>query len=95
LRVVRGTTIKDLVQDHGFERSSVRLNRRAVRLGTKLKSGDIVVVTPQIIAGASTGRYDHLGLDECRRRMSASDFEFFSNFVGAETLGVEDRDLEA
>ncbi len=95
LKLPQGTTIKDLVKTHGLERCSIRLNKRAVRLAAKLKTGDVVVVVPQAIIGGTTNRYDHLNLEDCRRRMSAKDFRFFVNFVGAEVLGFTDDDLEA
>lgn len=89
-----GTTIKNLVKAQGLERSSIRLNGQAVRLSTELKDGDVLVAVPQTIVGGSIGRYDHLDLDECRRRMSPRDFKFFVSFVGADVLGFRDNDLE-
>lgn len=94
LKLRVGTTINDLVKNEALERSSIRVNKRPVRLASKLKSGDVVGVVPQAIGGGS-GRYDHLNLDDCRRRMSAKDFRFFVDFVGADTLGFTDADLEA
>jgi len=91
-----GTTVKDLVIEQGLlgRKVSVRLNGRPVRLLTKLKDGDVFAVVPQTIVGGAVGRYDHLDLDECRRRMSPRDFEFFVNFIGADVLGFRDSDLE-
>lgn len=95
LKLRAGTTVKDLVRKQGLERSSIRLNKRAVRLATKLKTGDVVVVVPQAIVGGSAGRYDHLNVEECRGRMSAEDLQFFVNFVGADALGFKEDDLGA
>jgi molybdopterin converting factor small subunit len=95
LKLRVGTTINDLVKNEALERSSIRVNKRPVRLASKLKSGDVVVVVPQAIVGGGSGRYDHLNLDDCRRRMSAKDFRVFVDFVGADTLGFTDADLEA
>lgn len=92
-----GTTVKDLVIGHGLleRKPSIRLNGGAVRLSTKLKDGDVLVAVPQTIIGGAAGRYDHLDLDECRRRMSPRDFDFFVNFVGADVLGFHDSDFAA
>lgn len=96
LDVAPGTTVKDLVIGQGLleRKVSIRLNGRPVRLSTKLKEGDVLAAVPQTIAGGAVGRYDHLDLDEYRRRMSPRDFEFFVNFVGADVLGFRDSDLE-
>ena len=89
-----GTAMKDLISSEGLAQCSVRLNGRPFRLSASLKNGDVVTATPQSIRGTSAGRFDHLDLDECRRTMAPRDYEFFVNFVGAETLGVRNEDLE-
>jgi hypothetical protein len=73
---------------HGLAQSSIRLNRRPVRLLTKLKTGDVLVAVPRSIVGGNAGRYDHLDLARYRRTMTPDDFKFFTNFVGADRLGL-------
>lgn len=90
-----GTTVKDLVKAQGLERLSVRLNGNPVRLATELRDQDALTVVLPFIAGASTGRYDHLDLERYRRTMLPRDFDFFVNFVGADQLGLRDEDLQA
>lgn len=93
LRLTAGTTVKDVVMRHGLAQSSIRLNRRPVRLLTKLKNGDVLVAVPRSIVGGNAGRYDHLDLERYRRTMTPDDFKFFTNFVGADRLGFTEDDL--
>lgn len=94
LNLPTGTTVKDFVKAQGLERYSIRLNGKPVRLSTELKNRDLVVVVPWFIVGASAGRYDHLNLEKYRQTMSARDFKFFVNFVGADRFGFRNGDVE-
>lgn len=71
LKVRVGTTINDLVKNEGLERSSIRVNRRPVRLASKLKSGDVVA------RDASSSRYQE-ALQEREKRIAEIEDAFES-----------------
>jgi hypothetical protein len=44
--------------------------------------------------GKSASRFDHLNLAFYRRTMDRRDFQFFVNFIGADTFGFTQKDFD-
>lgn len=91
IRVPFGTRLEDLPSLNPRRGLEIRVNKRKVPLSTKLRRGDVVVVVPDSITGG-IGR--HFESADLRSRMSSKDYDFFVKFVGADSLGFRQEDLE-
>ena len=92
LELLRGATLEDLAKHKIWASSVFRVNGKRVRLTTVLREGDVVTEMPEAIVGGG-GRHAHLDLDSYRKALSARDYDFFINFVGADGFGLRAEDL--
>ena|SRR5439155_17083084 len=92
MELLRGATLEDLVKRESSARSVFRVNGRRVPLATALRDGDVVTEMPEAIVGGAN-RHAHLDLESYRKAMSARDYDFFINFVGADAFGLRKEDL--